>query len=140
VALPALIPNSRGLLVVGAAVAATAVALAVIPTRTSAGAGQAATATITGSGPTTTQKSTSTTLPAATTTTVARPTLSNGSKGADVTLLQQRLTALGFAVGTADGVFGTATTNAVKQLQTSKGLTADGVVNTATWTALLAGS
>jgi peptidoglycan hydrolase-like protein with peptidoglycan-binding domain len=69
-----------------------------------------------------------------------RAQVSLASKGSDVTALQQRLTVLGFAAGTADGVFGSATAAAVKAFQQSKGLTADGVVGSATWTALAAGT
>ena len=81
-----------------------------------------------------------TTLPSATTTTVAaHPTIQEGSTGADVTVLQQRLNALGYDVGTADGTFGPGTKEQVIKFQTDKGITpADGVVNAATWNALLA--
>jgi peptidoglycan hydrolase-like protein with peptidoglycan-binding domain len=68
-----------------------------------------------------------------------RAQLSLGSRGSDVTALQQRLTALGYNVGTPDGVFGTATATAVRAFQQAKGLTADGVVGTSTWAALAAG-
>ncbi len=52
-------------------------------------------------------------------------------------MLQQRLAALGYTV-TPDGDFGPATTTAVKQFQTSKGLPSTGTVDAATWRALLA--
>jgi peptidoglycan hydrolase-like protein with peptidoglycan-binding domain len=80
-----------------------------------------------------------TTAPSVTTTTLARPTLQEGSTGADVTVLQQRLAALGFNVGAPDGNFGSGTKQAVIDFQTQKGISpADGVVNQATWNALLA--
>ena len=82
---------------------------------------------------------TSPTSPTSTTSTIARPTLQEGSTGADVTVLQQRLAALGYNVGAPDGSFGAGTKAAVIQFQTKKGITpADGVVNPATWSALLA--
>jgi peptidoglycan hydrolase-like protein with peptidoglycan-binding domain len=59
-----------------------------------------------------------------------------GSRGADVTTLQQRLTALGYSTGGTDGVFGPATAAAVTAFQKAKGLTADGVVGARTWSAL----
>jgi peptidoglycan hydrolase-like protein with peptidoglycan-binding domain len=63
-------------------------------------------------------------------------TLQRGSKGAEVTELQQKLNKLGFSVGTVDGDFGPATEAAVKKFQAAKGLTADGVVGPKTWEAL----
>jgi peptidoglycan hydrolase-like protein with peptidoglycan-binding domain len=63
-------------------------------------------------------------------------TLQRGSKGAEVTELQQKLNKLGFSVGTADGDFGPATEAAVKKFQAAKGLTADGIVGPKTWEAL----
>ena len=67
------------------------------------------------------------------------PHAQQGSTGADVTVLQQRLNTLGFNVGAADGSFGAGTLAAVKAFQAQKGITpADGVVNAATWAALLA--
>ena len=48
-------------------------------------------------------------------------TLSSGSSGAAVTRLQQKLIELGYLSGTADGKFGTQTTNAVKQFQKALG-------------------
>lgn len=61
-----------------------------------------------------------------------------GSRGDEVKLLQQRLSAKGFLPGKADGVFGPQTEDAVVQFQASHGLIADGIVGTRTWAALLA--
>jgi murein L,D-transpeptidase YcbB/YkuD len=57
--------------------------------------------------------------------------LSIGDSGQAVTRLQKALAKLGYDVG-ADGSFGTATETAVKALQKANGLTADGIVGSAT--------
>ncbi|MER8042077.1 peptidoglycan-binding protein [Streptomyces sp. NPDC094032] len=64
------------------------------------------------------------------------PALRQGSRGVDVATLQDLLAAAGRTV-TADGVFGPATTRALKAFQTSRRLPADGVVGSRTWTALV---
>jgi peptidoglycan hydrolase-like protein with peptidoglycan-binding domain len=98
------------------------------------------TAASSGSGGDTATVTTVTTQPLVTTTTLAaHPTLQEGSTGADVTVLQQRLNALGYDVGAADGTFGAGTKTQVIAFQTAQKITpADGVVNAATWNALLA--
>ena len=53
--------------------------------------------------------------------------LKMGSRGDDVKTLQTRLAELGFYTGSADGIFGSSTSLAVKNFQKSNGLTADGV-------------
>lgn len=58
--------------------------------------------------------------------------LRNGSEGAKVKAVQQRLKQLGYLTGSADGVFGDGTEAAVKAFQKANGLTADGVVGTGT--------
>lgn len=63
--------------------------------------------------------------------------LRQGSKGADVRTLQQRLNELGNAL-TVDGNFGPGTHQAVVAFQQSKGLSADGKVGPNTWAALFA--
>lgn len=63
-------------------------------------------------------------------------TLQSGDEGDSVQLLQQALAALGYEVGSADGVFGPGTEEAVKQFQADSGLDADGVAGPATLAAL----
>jgi peptidoglycan hydrolase-like protein with peptidoglycan-binding domain len=58
--------------------------------------------------------------------------LAQGSSGADVKQLQDRLGARGWAL-VADGEFGPATDSVVRQYQAEKGLAVDGVVGPATW-------
>lgn len=67
---------------------------------------------------------------------VARSILKKGSRGADVTYLQQRLTAKGYGAGAIDGIFGQKTLEAVKAFQAEHGLIVDGIVGTKTWVAL----
>jgi peptidoglycan hydrolase-like protein with peptidoglycan-binding domain len=126
--------NTRGLVIIVLAVITGAVLLAIepgdgFPSGTGSATGDTATVT------------TVTTLPqsATTTTLQAHQTVQEGSTGADVIVLQQRLNALGYNVGEADGSFGQGTKTQVVKFQTDKGITpADGVVNAATWNALLA--
>ena len=54
--------------------------------------------------------------------------LSTGTRGSDVTRLQQKLRAAGFNPGGVDGVFGSKTRAAVVAFQRAKGLGVDGVV------------
>jgi putative peptidoglycan binding protein len=85
----------------------------------------------------TTQATTATTtatqaqLPAPTT------TLKPGNTGTQVAVLQRALASLGFSAGKADGVYGSATTSALKRFQRSVGLTADGILGPATLRALV---
>lgn len=68
-----------------------------------------------------------------------KPVLQEGSSGADVKRLQRSLTAaLARTVG-IDGSFGPGTAQAVRDFQSSRSLTVDGIVGSATWTALQAG-
>ena len=54
--------------------------------------------------------------------------LSQGARGTDVAQVQQLLIDTGFLTGSADGVFGPATTHAVRAWQASLGVEKDGVV------------
>jgi peptidoglycan hydrolase-like protein with peptidoglycan-binding domain len=67
------------------------------------------------------------------------PILRLGDSGDSVVILQERLIAEGYNLGSAgaDGVFGSATDTAVKAFQNAHSLTADGIVGLNTWTALL---
>ena len=67
--------------------------------------------------------------------------LSIGSKGEEVKKLQNALISAGYSVGNtgADGVFGSATQNAVKQYQKANGLSVDGIAGTQTQSALYGG-
>ncbi len=59
----------------------------------------------------------------------------SGANGDAVRAVQSQLKARGYAI-TVDGAFGTGTANMVKSFQTSKGLTADGIVGPDTWAKL----
>ena len=66
-------------------------------------------------------------------------TLRPGSQGPQVLALQKRLTALGYWLGTPNGHYGHATTQAVMAVQKVAGLGRDGVVGPATRRAIDAG-
>jgi murein L,D-transpeptidase YcbB/YkuD len=63
-------------------------------------------------------------------------TLTPGDKGPQVVVLQRALARLGFSSGKADGVYGPATTSALKRFQQSAGLKADGILGPVTLRAL----
>ena len=66
----------------------------------------------------------------------ARGAVGWGDRGADVTRIQQKLRQYGYMTAPADGIFGQATYEAVVYFQRKNGLTADGVVGSATAAAL----
>ncbi|MFR9775605.1 L,D-transpeptidase family protein [Micromonospora sp. MS34] len=79
----------------------------------------------------------SSTLPAVTlAAATSRPTLHQGARGAAVTTLQRRLTALHYDVGGVDGIFGPSTFHAVVAFQKVNSLARDGIVGPRTWAAL----
>lgn len=67
---------------------------------------------------------------------IERPTLRRGSKGADVTYLQQRLKEKGYNVGEIDGDFGSKTAKAVREYQVQHELKVDGIIGAKTWASL----
>jgi hypothetical protein len=87
------------------------------------------TTTVTTTAPPPTSSSTTTSPP--TTTVVPSGSLAMGSRGPDVLALEQRLSSLGFWLGTPDADFGEATHHAVVAFQKSAGLPRDGVVGPA---------
>lgn len=62
--------------------------------------------------------------------------LRKGSTGDEVKELQQKLTTLGYSLGSIDGDFGDKTLAAVKKFQSDYSLEVDGVVGNQTWNAL----
>lgn len=68
---------------------------------------------------------------------LAREAVKKGSAGYAVKEMQQRLSALGFDCGTADGLCGEKTLAALIRFQQSAGLNADGICGPDTWNALL---
>ncbi len=68
--------------------------------------------------------------------TAVSETVKQGASGETVKQVQQKLKNLGYYSGSIDGVFGSNTKNAVIKFQKAKGLTADGVVGSATLSAL----
>ena len=60
-----------------------------------------------------------------------------GARGNITRWIQNRLNSLGYNCGVADGIFGNGTKQAVMKLQSSRGLTVDGIVGKNTWRALL---
>lgn len=67
-------------------------------------------------------------------------TFQQGSTGPEVSQIQAQLKVLGFYEEPVDGDFGPATQVAVIQFQSSKALSADGIVGPLTWAALFTGS
>lgn len=67
------------------------------------------------------------------------PVVRNGDSGENVWTIQYMLRQRGYSLS-ADGQFGSGTESVVKSFQSSKGLTADGVVGNNTWEALIVAS
>jgi len=70
------------------------------------------------------------------TTAFASPTLSSGSHGHDVLVLQKRLAAIGYALKSIDGIYGSETERVVAAFQRDNKIRVTGIVNNATWRAL----
>lgn len=66
-----------------------------------------------------------------------RPLVRRGSRGADVTYLQQKLLAKFYPSGPLDGIFGEQTERAVRAFQRENNLVEDGIVGRQTWGALI---
>lgn len=62
--------------------------------------------------------------------------LRRGSRGTPVWYLQMKLLSKLYPLGSADGIFGSATENAVKAFQSESGLNSDGIVGPLTWAAI----
>lgn len=67
----------------------------------------------------------------------SKSTISYGSQGSDVVILQNLLNSKGFSCGIADGIFGNLTKNALIDFQESNGLTPDSICGLNTWNKLL---
>lgn len=67
---------------------------------------------------------------------IGRCPLLRGSRGVEVKVVQQRLNALDFSCGLADGIFGRKTTKAVRQFQRATLLNNNGMVTMNTWVAM----
>lgn len=66
---------------------------------------------------------------------MAKSTLSYGSSGEDVKILQKALNSVGYSLD-VDGKFGAKTQSAVKSYQQKNGLSVDGIVGVNTWNSL----
>ena len=64
------------------------------------------------------------------------PLIKQGSISTYVLIAQDDLNTLGFSTGSLDGIFGAKTKDAVRRYQTSRGLSADGIVGCNTWRSL----
>ena len=67
---------------------------------------------------------------------IGRCPLSRGSRGVEVRVVQQRLNAMDFSCGLADGIFGRKTTKAVRAFQRAALLNNNGIVSMNTWVAM----
>ncbi|MEA5596236.1 peptidoglycan-binding protein [Rivularia sp. UHCC 0363] len=64
---------------------------------------------------------------------VDMPILKKGSTGSLVKQMQERIAIGGYNVGAIDGIFGSQTESAVRNLQQNTGLPVDGIVGDRTW-------
>ena len=64
------------------------------------------------------------------------PTLRRGSLSNYVLIAQDDLTTLGYRTNGLDGIFGSATLEAVRSYQRNRGLSVDGIVGCNTWRSL----
>lgn len=64
------------------------------------------------------------------------PVIRRGSISTYVLIAQDDLNTLGFRTGGLDGIFGSATEQAVRNYQNSRGLPSDGIVGCNTWRSL----
>lgn len=67
----------------------------------------------------------------------ACPVIKKGTKGNITKLLQEQLAALQYLSGGVDGIFGSGTESSVKNFQSAKKLSCDGIVGRNTWKKLL---
>ena len=65
------------------------------------------------------------------------PLVRQGSRGVYVCILQDALINLGYNTGGLDGVFGARTLSSVRNYQSTRGLTVDGLVGINTWRTLM---
>ena len=65
------------------------------------------------------------------------PTLKKGARGNITKLVQEKLVSLGYNTNGIDGIFGSATKNAIISFQKSNGLVVDGIVGQNTWRKLI---
>lgn len=68
--------------------------------------------------------------------TAGYPELRQGSRGVYVLVAQDGLNTLGYKAGSLDGIYGTATRNAVANYQKARGLISDGILGCNTWRSL----
>lgn len=64
-------------------------------------------------------------------------TVRQGARGNITRWIQNKLNSLGYNCGVADSIFGNGTKQAIMKLQSSRGLTVDGIVGKNTWKVLL---
>ena len=65
------------------------------------------------------------------------PIIRRGSRGVYVCVAQDSLNTLGYSTGGLDGIFGVVTERSVREYQSKKGLTVDGIIGPNTWNALM---